>query len=83
MARKPKMINTITTKSTINMLPLIEGDTDYEVINRMMQLLYANEATLMKPQVGVHHGHIGSISKMMIYTTLMATSWNNPIDPEL
>ena len=63
------------------MLPFIEGDPDYEGINEMIQLLYANVTTLPTPQVGGNHGHIGRIMNPMLYTTLTTTEWTNPPSP--
>ena len=68
-------------KFTAKPLPLIEGEPDYEVIKKMMQLLYANTATLLTPQGGVHHWHIGSIIKPTLYTNLGTTAWTNPPNP--
>ena len=54
---RQNMINKIMSKITINNIPLIEGDPDYEVINVNMQLQYDNVATLTTPQIGVNYGH--------------------------
>ena len=45
-------------KFTVKNIPTIEGETDYEAMNEITQLLYANAATLYTPQGGGHHGHI-------------------------
>ena len=47
----------------------------------MMQLLYANVATLMTPQGVGHHGKVDIIMKSKIYTNLTTTAWKNPPDP--
>ena len=44
----------------------------------MMNLLYANTATLPHPQGGVHHRHIGIIMKPALYTTISTTEWIKP-----
>ena len=43
-----------------------------------MQLLYGNAATLPKPQEGGHHGNIGIIMKLTLYSNLSTTVWINP-----
>ena len=44
MVPKPITINEIAAKFTVENIPKIEGDPNYESINEMMQLLYANSA---------------------------------------
>ena len=81
MARKKKTIDDITAKFSVKTLPTIKGGRNYEVVNKIMQLLYANTATLLKPQVGGHHSHTGIIMKTTLYITLLTTAWSNPPDP--
>ena len=81
MTHTAKTIDKIEANFTVNMLPNIEGGTDYEAISRIMQLLYTNMQNLTKPQGGRHHRHIGIIIKPMLYTTLLTTAWEKPPDP--
>ena len=60
---------------------MIKGDPKFEGIDGVMQLIYANMATIWIPQGGGHHGQIGIIMKPMLYTTLSTTAWANLPDP--
>ena len=61
--------------------PSIEGETNYEGINKMMQLLYNNAANITKTQRGGYNGNIGNIMKPTLYTTLTTTAWTNLPNP--
>ena len=77
MERKPNTINKITAKFTDKTLSLIKVEPDYEVINKIIKLLYANKTTLTTPQGGGHHSQIGIIMKLTLYTTLTVTAWTS------
>ena len=81
MISKPKIINEITAKCTIKTLPTIKGEPGYEAINEMMQIVYANTATLKMPQGWGHHGNIFMIMNPTLYTTLSTTECTNPPVP--
>ena len=74
MACKPKTINKIAAKFTVKTLPFIERDPNYEGINKNMQLLYSNAATLPTQQGGLHHGHTRIRMKPTLNTTLTTTA---------
>ena len=81
MICKLKTIDKIAESFTINTPPNIEREIDYKSINKIMQFLYANVATLPKPQRRGHHGHIRIIMKPMLYTnfsTMALINSNNP-----
>ena len=73
MALKPKAIDETSAKSIIKGLPMIEGNPDYEGINKIMQILYANTSNFPTPQGGGHHRENDIIMKLMLYTTPMTT----------
>ena len=51
-------------------LPTISGESDYESVNDIIPTLYANVATLSTTLVGRKHGHVGLITKDILYATL-------------
>ena len=81
MERKREALEKIGAKFTINTLPNIEGDHNYEVITKMMQLLYYNVDPLLAPQGGGRHGYISIILKSTLYTNLSSTERVNPPNP--
>ena len=81
MAHKPKTIYEITSKFAIKTILLIKLEPDYESINEMMQLIYANVATLPTPQVGLQHENIVSILNPTLYTTLTKMAWIDASNP--
>ena len=81
VTRKQKTTNKISAKFNGKTLPKIEVEPEYETINKMMQLLYYNAETLLMPQGGGRHRHIGILIKPTLYTTLSTTAWRNTLDP--
>ena len=73
MSRKRKKIYDIMAKVNVKTPPRIKGELNYEGIYKMMQLLYANAATLPNPQRRKNNGHIRIIINMTLYTILMTT----------
>ena len=57
------MINKVAAISVIKNLPTITGYTDYDSLNEMIQILYANAATLPSTLSGRTHAHIDLIMK--------------------
>ena len=47
----------------------------------MMQMLYANKATLPTTAGGGTHGHIGLIMKSVLYSTLSEIPYEIPLNP--
>ena len=81
MAVKSQSVDEIVAKFPVKVLPRIDGEPAYESINAMMQLLYANAATLSTTNGGGRHGHIGLLMKPELYTTLSAVPYDTPVDP--
>ena len=81
MTGKSKSVDEIVSKFPIKTLPLIDGEPTYESINNIMQILYANAATLPTTTGGGTHGHIGLIMKPEIYSTLSEIPYTIPADP--
>ena len=44
-------------KFTVKTLLTIKVDPEHKAINKIMQFLYDNAATLLEPQGGGNHGH--------------------------
>ena len=61
MAVKLQLIDDIVEKFWIKTLPHIDREPLYESINKIMQLLYVNAATLPTKADRGTHGHIGLI----------------------
>ena len=78
MAVKSQSVDDIVAKFPLKTLPRIDGEPTYESINAMMQMLYANAATLSTTKGGGMHGHIGLIMKPELYTTLSAVPYDIP-----
>ena len=78
-----KMIDEIMAKFTAKTLPLIEGETDYGGINKMMKLLYANVENFLTTHKGGHHRYIVRTMNLEIYTTLTTTVWTKTPKPEV
>jgi hypothetical protein len=74
-------VHDIVSKFPIKILPTINDEPDYGNINNMVQLLYGNAATLATTLGGGQHGHIGLIMTPILYSTLTATPYTQPIDP--
>ena len=81
MAVKSQSVDDIVAKFPMKKLPRIDGEPTYESINDMMQMLYANAATLSTTIGGGIHGHIGLIMKPALYRTLSAIPYVIPVDP--
>ena len=61
MAVKLQPVDNMTAKFSIKTLPHIDREPLYESINKIMQLLYVNAATLPTKADRGTHGHIGLI----------------------
>ena len=70
MAVQTHLVDNIVSKFPINSLHRIDGEPRYESLNEMIQMLYANAATLPTMTGGVTHGQIGLIMKPALYSTL-------------
>ena len=81
MAVKSQSVDKIVSKFPIKTLPRIDGEPAYKSINEMMQILYANAATLSTTMGGGTHGHIGLIMKPELYRTLSDILYVIPVDP--
>ena len=81
MAIKAQSVDGIVSKFPMKKLPHIDGEPTYESINEIMQMLYANAATLTTTSGGGMHGHIGLIMKPALYRTLSDTPYVIPVDP--
>ena len=77
MSHKPKTINEIMSKCAAKTLLSIERDPDNDIINKMMQLVYADVENLPRSQGGGHRSHIISIMKPTLYKNLTTTTWDN------
>ena len=55
----------------------IKVEPNYKGINKIMQILYANMATLLTPLGGGNHGQIVSIMNTTLFTTLTTMVWTN------
>ena len=72
------MSDGVVVKFILNNIHTISGDPDYESLNKIIQALYSNVATLPTMLAGGKHGHIGLIMKDTLYTTLMTgTPWED------
>jgi hypothetical protein len=74
-------VDAIVAKFPVKILPLINGEPDYDAINHMVQTLYGNAASLSTTLGGGAHGHIGIIMTPPLYATLTATPYAAPMDP--
>ena len=74
-------VDDIVAKFPNKTLPVIQGETDYETINNMVQLLQDNAASPPTPLGGGQHGHIGLLMTPALYTTLSATAYVPPLNP--
>ena len=81
MAVKSQSVDDIVSKFPIKTIPRIDGEPTYESINEIMQMLYANAATLPTTTGGGTHGHIGLIMKPALYSTLSEIPYTVPVDP--
>ena len=81
MGRSALSVDDIVAKFPVKTIPPIQGEPNYESINEIIQVLYANAASLATTYGGGQHGHIGLIMKPEIYATLSATPYANPVDP--
>ena len=68
----------IVSKFPIKTLPQFDGEPTYENINEMMQILYANAATLPTTTGGGTHGRIRLVMKPELYRILSNTPYNIP-----
>ena len=74
-------VDDIVSKFPIKTLPIITSEPNYESINKMVQTLYGNAASLSTTLGGGQHGHIGLIMTPTLYATLTETPYNEPNDP--
>ena len=81
MGRSALLVDDIVAEFPIKSIPPIQGEPNYESINEIIQVLYANAASLATTYGGGRHGHIGLIMKPAIYATLSETPYATPIDP--
>ena len=81
MVVKAQSVDDIVSKFPVKTLPKLDGEPTYENINSLMQMLYANAATLTSTMGGGKHGHIGLIMKPALYRTLSTTPYETPVDP--
>ena len=81
MVGKSQTVEENNSKFTAKHLPKHDGEPMCEIINKLMQLLYANAATLPTTLGGGRHGHIGIIMQPTLYTTLSTVAYNTPTDP--
>ena len=80
MAVKSQSVDNIVSKFLIKKLPQIDGEPTYESINEMMQILYANVATLSTTTGRGTHSHIGLIMKPELYQMLSHIPYAIPVD---
>ncbi len=73
-------VDAIVAKFPIKSIPTITGEPDYNAINKMVQTLYGNAASLATTLGGGAHGHIGNIMTPPLYVTLTATPYELPMD---
>ena len=74
-------VDDVVSKFPMKKMPKIDGEPDYGNINKMMQLLYGNAASLPTTLGGGQHGNIGIIMTPQLYTTLENTPYKSPPDP--
>jgi hypothetical protein len=74
-------VESIIAKFPIKSLPVITGEPDYALVNDMMQDLYTNAASLPTTLGGGQHGHIGIVMSPILYATISAVPYNQPVDP--
>lgn len=74
-------VDDIVAKFPNKVLEAVIGEPTYETINRLVQILYGNAATLPTKLGGGRHGHIGLIMKATLYATLSNTAWVDPPNP--
>ena len=80
---KPTSINDIVAKFPTKILPPIPGETDYDCIIQLNQIIYGNSATLTTTLGSGSHGHVSLIMKATLYVTLSATVYVAPNEPPL
>ena len=74
-------VDNVVSEFLIKTILTIDIEPDYNTINKMVQLLYGNAASLPKTLGGGQHDHIGIITTPQLYTTLAATPYESPHDP--
>ena len=81
MGRTTLTVEEILAKFPIKSLPPIQSEPSYDNINELIQLLYANAASVATSYGGSNHGHIGLIMPPTTYATLSDTPYPTPTDP--
>lgn len=74
-------VDKIIAKFPVKSVPHIEGEPNYESISDMVQILYANAASLPTTLGGGQHGHIGLVMNDILYATLSITPYIHPVNP--
>ena len=80
MTGKSQLVDDIVSKLPIKTLSRIDGEPTYESINNIMQILYANAATLPTTTGGGTHGHIGLIFKPELCSTMSEIPYKIPLE---
>ena len=57
-----------------------KGRPDCPIIHSMWSLLYGNTSNLTTKLGGVNHRHIGIIMRDTLYTTILPTPYNAPVE---
>ena len=81
MVGKLQTVEEIISKFTVKHPPNHDGEPTYKIINKWMQLVYANAATLPTTLGGGRHGHLGMIIQPTLYATVSSVAYNTPTDP--
>ena len=74
-------VDDIVGKFPHKKLPTIQGEPTYASINDLMQIMYANAASVPTTLGGGSHGHIGLVMKASLYATLSPAPFLVPPAP--
>ena len=78
MAPKPKLIEDVVTKVPLRMLPIINRYPEYAYLSYTTRAFYGNATSIPKLLGGSAHGHVGMITKDILYAKIAATA---PVTP--
>ena len=74
-------VDNIVTEFRVKVLPPIIRELEYEKINKIVQCLYGNIATLPTTLGRGRHGHIRLIINLTLYATITQTLYAAPAEP--
>ena len=74
-------VKEIRAKFPIKTILKILGEPNYKAINELIEVLYANAASIPTTLGGGRNGHIGLLMDVAVYDNAATTSYARPTDP--